>query len=309
MVQKDLKKIIIICGPTAVGKTAAGIELARGYNGEIVNADSGQVWQGLDIGTAKPALSERRDVVHHLLDVVSPNEQFDASKFVAMADGAIKDIAGRGKCAFVVGGTGMYLRMLVHGLCGAPPRSPEYRTKLSEEVDRIGIEKLHERLTEFDPVTAKVVHPTDKTRIVRALEIFESTGVTASEFYRRHRFLDLRYDALKIGLDMPRKELYDRINARIDKMINEGWIDEVKGLLKRHSPKSQAFQAIGYREIISYLSKEISLEDALGLIKMNSRRFAKRQLTWFRADTGIRWFTPSQLLQIRDEISGFLGNN
>jgi len=309
MVQEELKKIIIICGPTAVGKTAVAIELAKHFTGEIVNADSGQVWSGLNVGTAKPSDAERAQVPHHLLDVASPDQQFDASKFVAMADEKISEIKGRGKNAFVVGGTGMYLRMLVNGLCDAPPRNAEMRARLAQEIEESGVESLHARLSLIDPYTAKIVHENDKTRIVRALEIYESTGVAASEFYRQHQFATLRYNALKIGLDMPRKELYARIDERVDKMLSQGWLDEVKGLLAKYGAGSQAFSAIGYRELAGYLSNEMPFEDAVDLIKRNSRRFAKRQLTWFRADGEIKWHTPLQISAIIDETSQFLGSN
>lgn len=301
-----LQKIIIICGPTAVGKTIVGLELARRFEGEIVNADSQQIWKGLDIGTAKPDAATRVQVPHYLLDVAEPDEHFDAARFVELADGAIKKIAANGKVPFVVGGTGMYIRMLVHGFCGAPPRNAELREGLSREIEEKGIEALHERLKEVDPVTAQVVHSNDRTRIVRALEIFEATGVAASEFYREHRFEELRYNALKIGLDLPRDELYARINDRVDKMMNEGWLGEVELLSSKYGKDAQAFSAIGYKELMSRLSGEISLGEAVELIKRNSRRFAKRQLTWFRADREIKWFAPSQISAIESEIDTFL---
>ncbi len=309
MVQEKLMKIVIVCGPTAVGKTTVGTELARHFAGEIVNADSQQVWKGLDIGTAKPDPEIRAEIPHHLLDIADPAESFDASRFISLADEAIKEIVGRGKNVFVVGGTGMYIRMLVHGLCGAPPGDEKLRLKLSKEIEDAGIEKLHERLARIDPVTAKVVHKNDRTRIVRALEIFESCGVPASEFYRQHRFDERRYNSLKIGLDIPRDDLYGRIDRRVDQMLGEGWTFEVESLVKKYGIESQAFSAIGYREIASHLAGEMSMDDAVELIKRNSRRFAKRQLTWFRADREIVWFGLSQMEQITREVKEFLSNN
>jgi tRNA dimethylallyltransferase len=309
VVQEDLKKIIMIVGPTAAGKTAIGIDLAKRFGGEIVNADSGQVWKGLDIGTAKPDAATRAQIPHHLFDVTDPGEHFDASLFVKLADQAIENIIAKGKNPFVVGGTGMYIRMLVHGFCGAPPRNPELRDELAREIEVLGLGALYARLAQIDPATAGVVHSNDRTRIVRALEIFESTGITASEFYRLHRFEELRYKTLKIGLDMPREELYARIDERVDKMMKEGWLREVENLKLRYGEGAQAFSAIGYRELLQHLSGGIPLDEAVNLIKRNSRRFAKRQLTWFRSDHEIKWHIPSQISEIVKETSDFLSNN
>ncbi len=309
MVQEKLKKIVVICGPTAVGKTAAAVALAERFDFEVVNADSQLVWRGLDIGTAKPDAVQRSRVPHHLIDIVEPDEHFDAALFVKLADEVICDILRRGRNALVVGGTGMYLRMLVHGLCGAPPRNAELRAKLARVIEKGGIEGLHEYLSKIDPVTAKLVHKNDRTRIVRAIEIYDSTGIPASEFYRRHRFEELRYRALKIGLDMPRDDLYARIDERVDRMMNDGWLREVEALKLRYGGEAQAFSAIGYRELLRHVSGEMPLADAVDLIKRNSRRFAKRQLTWFRSESGVKWHTPSQAAAIVKETSDFLSNN
>lgn len=309
MVQANLKKIVVICGPTAVGKTAVATGLAQQFEGEIINADSGQVWRGLNIGTAKPTPAACQIIPHHVIDVVNPDEHFDASAYLRLADEAIWQIISRHKNAFVVGGTGMYLRMLVHGLCDAPPRDPDLRAELEKKIDAHGIERLHELLKKNDPVSASVVHPRDRARIIRALEIFESTGVPASEFYKRHQFIIQRYDAIKIGLDLPRKELYQKIDERVDNMFNQGWIEEVKGLMTHYTINQQAFAAIGYRELMSHLKGETSFDVARDLIKRNSRRYAKRQLTWFRADHEIHWFHPSQLSEIAAIIRRFLGSN
>jgi len=309
MVQESLKKIVIICGPTAVGKTVVANQLAEEFKGEIVNADSGQVWRGMDIGTAKPNCEARRRIPHYLIDVVQPDEKFDAFLYVRLADGAISEINLHNKNVFVVGGTGMYLRMLVHGLCDAPPRNSNLRQDLEKEIEVAGIEALHERLKKFDPVTASVVHPRDKTRIIRAIEVYESTGVTASEFYRRHQFVERRYDALKIGLDLPRNDLYQKIDLRVDRMLGRGWVDEVKRLMAHYATESQAFSAIGYQELMSHLNGEMNYDDAVTLIKRNSRRYAKRQLTWFRADREIKWFHPSQFVEIAALVGKFFGSN
>jgi len=309
MVQANLKKIVVICGPTAVGKTAVATQLAKQFEGEIVNADSGQVWRGLNIGTAKPNTTACQLVPHHVIDVVNPDEHFDASSYLQLADDAILQIITRHKNPFVVGGTGMYLRMLVHGLCDAPPRDPALRAELEKEIDAHGIERLHERFKKIDPVSASVVHARDRTRIIRALEVFEATGIPASEFYKRHQFEAQRYDAIKIGLDLPRKELYQKIDERVDQMLKQGWIEEVENLMVHYNINQQAFAAIGYQELMSHIKGEIDFDTACDLIKRNSRRYAKRQLTWFRADHDIHWFHPSQMTEIADIIRRFLGSN
>jgi tRNA dimethylallyltransferase len=294
-----LKKIIIICGPTATGKTAVGIWLAKQFNGEIVSADSQQVWRGFDVGTAKANLTERSEVRHHLIDVCEPTQHFDSEFFLKLADAAIADIVSRGKTPFVVGGTGMYLKMLERGICDAPPGDDQFRGALEKELDAGNIWELHERLRMLDPDAAKDIHPNDRTRIVRALEIQHLTGVPASEFRRRHDFSEKRYDALKIGLELDRKELYERINDRVDTMMGDGLLNEVRELLEKYGPNCQPFRAVGYREFVAYLKGEMRYEEALEETKKQSRRFAKRQMTWFRADPEIEWFAPAD----RHEIS------
>lgn len=301
-----LQKIVIICGPTAVGKTAVSIDLAKKFNGEIVSADSQQIWKGFDVGTAKADLTSRSDVTHHLIDVAEPEERFDAKRFVEMADEAISDISSRGRLPIVVGGTGMYLRMLLHGLCEAPPQDADYRRKLETEIERDGLAVLHSRLAEVDPESARNIHPNDTTRIVRALEIHHLTDVAASEFRESHGFNESRYDAVKIGLNIDREELYRRIDERVDRMMQEGLIDEVKDLLARHDVSCQPFQAVGYREIVDFLEGSIDLERAVYLTKRNSRHFAKRQLTWFRSDKEIQWFDPAELSGLERTIAEFL---
>lgn len=298
-----MTKIVIILGPTASGKTKVGIELAKSVGGEIVSADSQQVWRGFDVGTAKANLTERSTVPHHLVDILDPTERFDAKRFVELADAAIADIASRGKVPFVVGGTGMYIRMLEHGLCGAPPRDEEFRAEMDAVIADGGLGSLYEDLEAKDPASAKKIHPNDKTRIVRALEIVHLTGVPASELRSRHEFSEKRYDALKVGLTCDRKELYRRIDARVDDMIAAGLVDEVKGLLAKYDLRLQPFLAVGYKEIVAYVKGEMSLEYAIRLTKLESRHFAKRQLTWFRADPEIKWFEPTDVETIASEVN------
>ena len=306
-VTNALQKIIIICGPTAVGKTSVSITLAKRFNGEIVSADSQQVWRGMDIGTAKANLAVQSEVPHHLIDVATPNEHFDAARFVELADIAIEDITSRDKNVFVVGGTGMYLRMLEFGLCKAPPQDEDIRLKLGNEIELQGLQKLHNRLRDLDPESALVIHPNDHTRIIRALEIYELSGKKASEFRKVHGFEERRYDTLKIGLNIDREELYTRINQRIDKMLEEGLLDEVSGLLEKYGDDIQGLKAVGYREFVRHLTGELSLEDAIELAKRNSRRFAKRQLTWFRSDSEIKWFLPVEVSDMKKEIENYYG--
>lgn len=301
-----VQKIIIICGPTASGKSRLGIELAGRFSGEIVSADSGAVWRGFDIGTAKPSAAELALIPHHLIGVADPAERFDAARFVEMSDAAIAGIAGRGRVPFVVGGTGLYIRMLVHGICGAPPRDTAYRAGLEHEARISGVPALHRRLEEVDPVSASEIKPTDRARVIRALEIFHLADMPASELRRRHGFTERRYDALKIGLSVDRAELYHRIAARVDRMIEGGLLDEARGMHARYGERCQAFAAVGYREIAAHLAGELDLASAVRLMKRNSRRFAKRQMTWFRSDEDIRWFDQGCHDGIVKEVERFL---
>ncbi len=291
-------KIIIVCGPTASGKTSLGIELAKKFNGEIVSADSQQVWRGFDVGTAKANIRERSEVKHHLIDVAGPNEVFTASRFVELADAAIADIVARGKMPFVVGGTGMYIKMLERGFCEAPPRDDEVRSALTKEAKIIGVPALHERLAKVDPDSAKHISPNDTTRVIRALEIFEVSKTPASKYRAPHAFSERRYDALKIGLEVDRKEIYARIDARVDEMMKNGLLEEVKELLRIYPRSAQPFLAVGYRELLEYLDGKLTLERAVELTKQKSRNFAKRQLTWFRADKEIKWFGAESIADI-----------
>jgi len=301
-----VQKIIIICGPTCTGKTAVGVELAKKFHGEIVSADSQQVWRGFDVGTAKPARDERAAVPHHLIDIANPSERFDAAQFVSLADSAIADIVSRGRVPFVVGGTGMYIRMLLHGVCDAPPRDDDVRVELEAEIAERGLPALHARLAEVDPKTAQAISPNDRTRIVRALEIYALTGEAPSELRSAHGFLERRYAALKIGINMPRETLYERINHRCERMIAEGLVVEVKLLLGKHGPGVQPFSAVGYKEILSHVGGSLDLAETVELMKQSTRRFAKRQLTWFRADPEIRWHAPDDIKAITTDILNFL---
>ena len=280
-------KIIVVCGPTATGKTRLGIELARQFNGEIVSADSMQVYRRMDIGTAKATAEERAAAIHHMLDVAEPEENYSVARYVEEASRCCDDILSRGKLPILVGGTGLYIDSLISGRDFAENDGDEgLRQRLSAEYDALGGEAMLRRLGSFDPERAEKLHASDKRRIVRAMEIYLLTGVTITEHDRRTRQLPPRYDAARIFLSFrDRADLYSRIDRRVDEMVEQGLFDEVQGLLSSGlSERCTAMQAIGYKEPAMALRGEISREEAIALIKQGSRRYAKRQLTWFGRD-------------------------
>lgn len=281
-------KIIVVAGPTASGKTGFGIELALAYNGEIVSADSMQIYRHMDIGTAKATASEQAMVPHHMLDVAEPWEDWSVARYVELAERCCRDIISRGKLPILVGGTGLYIDSLVSGRDFAAVDSDQgLRDRLSAEYEALGGEAMHQRLREIDPERASILHPGDRRRIVRALEIYELTGITITEHDRRTRALPKRFDAAAIHLSFKdRARLYERIDRRVDMMVEQGLFDEVEGLLASGlSPACTAMQAIGYKEAALALSGELTREEAVELIKQSSRRYAKRQLTWFNRNT------------------------
>ena len=288
-------KIVVVCGPTATGKTRLGIELAKQYDGEIVSADSMQVYRRMDIGTAKATAAERAAAVHHMLDVAEPWENYSVARYVEEAARCCEDILSRVKLPILVGGTGLYIDSLVSGRDFADNDGDAgLRDRLSAEYDALGGGEMLLRLKSVDPERAEKLHPGDKRRIVRALEIFQLTGLTITEHDRRTRALPPRYDAARIFLNYEdRADLYARIDRRVDKMAEQGLFAEVQSLLDEGlSARCTAMQAIGYKEPAMALKGEISREEAVALIKQNSRRYAKRQLTWFSREESalpIRW--------------------
>ena len=281
------EKIVVVAGPTASGKTALGIALAKDFNGEIVSADSMQIYRGMDIGTAKASLAEREGIPHHMLDVAEPWEEYSVARYVEQAEACCRDILRRGKLPILVGGTGLYIDSLVSGRDFAAVDSDQgLREALSAEYDALGGEAMHRRLQEIDPERAAILHPGDKRRIVRALEVYRLTGMTITEHDRQTRALPRRFDAAAIHLNFKnRAALYARIDRRVDMMVEQGLFREVEGLLAAGlSPESTAMQAIGYKEAVRSLRGELRREDAVALIKQASRRYAKRQLTWFNRD-------------------------
>ena len=281
------EKIVVVAGPTASGKTALGIALAKDFNGEIVSADSMQIYRGMDIGTAKATMDEREGIPHHMLDVAEPWEEYSVARYVEQAEACCRDILRRGKLPILVGGTGLYIDSLVSGRDFAAVDSDQgLREALSAEYDALGGEAMHRRLQEIDPERAAILHPGDKRRIVRALEVYRLTGMTITEHDRQTRALPRRFDAAAIHLNFKnRSALYARIDRRVDAMVEQGLFREVEGLLAAGlSPESTAMQAIGYKEVVRSLQGELSREEAVDLIKQASRRYAKRQLTWFGRD-------------------------
>jgi len=287
----NISRILVIVGPTASGKSDLALRLARELDAEIVNADSMQVYRGMNIGTAKPTPEQRAHVPHHLIDVAEPDRLFSAADFAEAADEAIRAITGRGKRVIVVGGTGLYIRALLKGLVDSPSGAGAVRSALQEEAAQMGNEAMLERLRQVDPELAARMHPNNLVRIIRALEVHRLTGVPLSRHQQEHSFSARRYDALQIGISVDRKELYGRIEARVDRMLAEGLPAEVRGLLAQGFGRSlKAMRSIGYKEVAAYLSGELSLEEAAQLMKRDTRRYAKRQLTWFNADRDILWF-------------------
>lgn len=293
-----VKKLVVICGPTAVGKSKIALELAQRCGGEIVSADSQQVWKELDIGTAKPTPAERAFVPYHLIDVASPNEKFDVARYVELADRAIVDITKRGRLPIVVGGAGMYLRILLYGLCEAPPQDKMTRQRLTRQIEAEGLENLYTRFRKLDPEGAKNIHPNDTTRMIRALEVYQLTGYPISHFQQKHRFQKPRYMARQIGLNIDRKALHQNIERRVNWMIANGWVEEVRELLKFYPSDAQALQSIGYKQIVQHLKGNGTLVETTAKIKQQTRAFARRQLTWFRGDPNIVWLTPQDKIDM-----------
>ena len=286
-----MNNIICIAGPTASGKTALAVELAKELNGEVVSCDSMQVYRRMDIGTAKPSIDEMQGIVHHMIDVAEPDEDFSVSRYCAMAAPMVEDIVSRGKTAIIAGGTGLYMDSLIQGNAFAPFPSTGVREKLEQEAAEKGIQTLYDRLSAIDPEAAGRLHLSDKKRIIRALEVYLETGETITEHNRKTQLLPPRFTPLWLGLDFEnRADLYERIDRRVGLMLEMGLIDEIQGLLAAGIPeKCTALQAIGYKEFVAALNGECTVEEAADLVRQSSRRYAKRQLTWFRRNKAIHW--------------------
>ena len=290
-----MDRIIVIVGPTASGKTGLSVALARHFGGEVISADSMQLYRGMDVGTAKVTAEEMQGVPHHMIDVADPGEAFSAGRFVQEADPILRDILSRGKTAVIAGGTGLYVDSLIQGRDFAPSPATGVREALEQEAEEQGMEAMLSRLRQVDPDSASRLHLSDRKRILRALEIYEETGKTITEHDRESRALPPKYSPVWLGLDfLDRQDLYARIDRRVDRMLEQGLLEEIEGLLRAGVPRdATAMQAIGYKEFLPVLDGEMPLSEAVELVKRGSRRYAKRQLTWFRRNPAIRWIRQS----------------
>jgi len=283
-------RVLVITGPTASGKSALALELAKRLNGEIICADSLTVYRGFEIGSAKPTARQRHDIPHHLLDIRDPTESFSAADFRLEATDVINDLIRRGKRPILAGGTGLYLRALLRGLNKAPGEDGPLREKLRMRAEKEGAGQLLAELDQIDPDTARRLHPNNLIRIIRALEVYHATGLPLSQLHAEHAFSSSTYNALQLCLELPRQELYLRINARVDTMIADGLVTEVEQLLRDGVPSDcKPLKAIGYKEVVAYLQGVYDHDEMVRLIKRNTRHFAKRQLTWFRGEPELQW--------------------
>jgi len=299
-------KLVVICSPTATGKTGLAVELALAMGGEIVSADSLQVYRYLDIGTAKPTLAQREAVRHHLIDVVEPDEEYNAALYADQAGSVIEGLARAGKNIFVVGGTGLYIRALLHGILATPPVDQSIRDFYKQIRDRHGRGHLFGLLKEKDPLAAAQINPNDWVRVIRALEVFEQSGQSIVTMQREHAFAGSRYDVCKIGLHVERAELKRRIDLRVQQMASDGLVDEVREVLKRgYSQDLKPLQAMGYKQILGFLAGRYEWPQTLELISRATWQYAKRQMTWFCADRSIAWFGPDQFKKIKKTVEVF----
>ncbi len=288
--EADKIPVIVVAGPTASGKTALAVKIAVRYNGEIVSADSMQIYKYMDIGTAKPDEAEKRGIVHHMMDFADPLKGYSVAEYTAAAHKVIAGITARGKLPIVAGGTGLYITSLINDVDFTENEGdPKLRRELWEYAEKHGAHALHDMLEEIDPVQAEAVHENNVKRVIRAIEFYRTTGIKMSEHQAESKHIRSRYDALMMMIDFEREELYERIDRRVDMMIEAGLVDEVRRLVGMGlTAEHMSMSGIGYKEVIGYLNGERSLEETVALIKQSSRRYAKRQLTWFRRDKRIK---------------------
>ena len=295
--------VTVICGPTASGKTALSIELAKKVNGEIVSADSMQIYKDMNIGTAKPTTKEMENMKHYLIDFVLPSERYSVADFKKDATYAIEEILKKGKMPIVVGGTGLYIDSLIYGIeYNEMQVDLEYRKKLETIAQEKGIEYLYNLAKKIDEKAMQKISINDKKRIFRVLEIYKSTGKTKTQLELESRQKEVKYDFKLFAINMDRNILYDRINKRVDVMISNGLIDEVKNLIDKYNKIPTAMQGLGYKEVVEYFNGKYSKEDMIEKIKMESRRYAKRQLTWFRRNKNIKWLDASKEINENTDI-------
>ena len=294
--QKD--KVIVICGPTASGKTALSIELAKKVNGEIISCDSMQIYKDMNIGTAKPTIEEMQGIKHYLLDFVSPNERYSVADYKKDAKKAIKEILSKGKVPIIVGGTGLYLDSLIYEIEYQNIEFDEnYRKELEQEVEEKGLEKLYEKAKKIDSQAIEKISKNDKKRILRILEIYNATGKNKTEQEIESRKNEVEYDYKVYAISWDREELYARINKRVDLMIEQGLIDEVKNILQKYEQFPTAMQGLGYKEVVDYLKGNCTKQEMIEKIKMETRRYAKRQMTWFRKNKQTIWIQGNNSIQ------------
>ena len=306
MVSEDIASpfILVVCGPTGSGKGRLARDLARRKNGEVVSADSRKIYKRFDIGTAKPTRKQRREIPHHLIDVCGPEEVFTAARFVELADEAIAGIQKRGRLPVVSGGTGLYLRALLHGIAAVPPRDEELRARLlDQESSEPG--RLYRRLEQVDPAAAAQIQKGDLVRTVRALEVYELTGSPISSHQTSHGFKPVRYRARQIAPDWDREELYRRIDARVEQMMAAGWLEEVRILIQDGLDRSPAFRTVGYPQLKEHLGGGLTLPETVAAIQKEHRRYARRQLNWFRAVPEMEWLPgPIDIDGLVEEFEG-----
>ncbi|MFZ3208828.1 MAG: tRNA (adenosine(37)-N6)-dimethylallyltransferase MiaA [Geobacteraceae bacterium] len=301
--------LVIVAGPTAVGKTELAVRLAGRFDGEIVNADSMQLYRGMEIGTAKPSPEIRRMLPHHLIDILEPDQPFSASDFRQEAVKVIADIHRRGKRVFVAGGTGLYIKALLHGLVDSPGGDESLREELEEVARTRGNEALLRQLAEVDPESASRLHPNDRVRIIRALEVYRLSGAPISRFRKEHAFGGDYYRTIRFGIRVEREELYRRINRRVEQMMEDGLVEEVRALMAQgFNSGAKTMRAIGYKEIYAFLTGDCTLDEAVRLIKQNTRHYAKRQETWFKREPEIIWVEyPRDFDKICEDVMKFYG--
>lgn len=299
--QIRLNPLIVIVGPTAVGKSRLAVDIAKRFETEILTADSRQVYRGMDIGTDKPPLESRQGISHRLIDLVRPDESFNAGLYRRHAVDAIERLYRERRLPLVVGGTGLYVRTLLEGLCGAPPSDRELRARLVEEARKMGPDRLYTRLLEVDPATASRLHPHDSSKVIRALEVYHLSGQPMSEFQQAHGFTERSFSSLVIGLNRERHSLYRRIEERIDGQLAGGLVEETKRLLEQgYQRDSGAMKGLGYRHVAAFLAGDYDRVEMIRRFKRDTRRFAKRQMTWFNREPAIDWIMIKESESIQD---------
>lgn len=287
---QNKKPVIFLVGPTSVGKSKISVHMARLLSTDIIGADSRQIYKGMDIGTAKPTREDMKSVRHHMIDIISPDDPFSVGIYNKMASSIISKMHGTGMIPFIVGGTGLYIKALIYGLWEGPAADWDLRRRFREEESSNGEEYLYNKLATVDPDSARYIHPRDTMKVIRALEVFYITGRPLSYFHKSHAFSDDRYEPVLIGLKRDRSDLYRRIERRVERMMEEGLIDEVKRLLDMgYSGDLNSMKGLGYKQMLGCLRGRYSIDEAIRLIKRDTKRYAKRQFTWFNMESSIRW--------------------